>query len=60
MSYKFIDFRFEPLKDWLIDHRGHNINQVMGKESNKCFRFVVCRDCKEVYYNGKTYDKNKF
>ena len=58
-NYVFIDFRVTPLKDWLVEHEGHSVEQVIGTEDNKQFRFIKCEDCKEVYYNGKTYDKNK-
>ena len=58
MNYTFIDFRVTPLKDWLVEHKGHSIEQVMGKEGNKCFRFLKCTTCKEVYYNGKITNKD--
>lgn len=58
MSYKFVDFRVTSLKDWLIEHRGHTMDQVIGTAEGKQFRFIKCVTCEEVYYNGKTTSEN--
>ena len=49
----FADFRAISLRQWTMEHRGCEKEDIVEKAQGREFRFIYCISCGEYYYLGE-------
>ena len=49
----FVDFNTVSFKDWSQTHYDHKKKYQENEDEGRIFRWVVCQDCKQMYFLGE-------